>query len=93
MRERHEMILQGRVDSGAEEWFCPSCGRRTLMRWTPEFETLLLDHGDDAAVHFGAKGGVRLNDVVVAPEPARAVTGSETQWLHDNGIDWDGSSA
>jgi hypothetical protein len=60
MPESHEMILQGHVDSGAEEWFCPSCGRRMLMRWTPEFDTLLLEHGHDTAVHFGAKGGLRL---------------------------------
>lgn len=89
MRERHEMILQGHVDSGAEEWSCPSCGRRMLMRWTPEFDTLLLEHGDDTAVHFGAKGAFRLNDVVVTPEPAPAASTSETQWLRSQGIDWE----
>jgi hypothetical protein len=42
MRERHEMVRQGHVASGAEEWFCPGCGRRMLMRWMPEFDKLLL---------------------------------------------------
>jgi hypothetical protein len=93
MRERHEMIFQGRVDSGAEEWICPTCGRRMLMQWTPNFDTLLLEHGDDTAIHSGAKGGLRLTDVEVTAEPAPARTGSETQWLQDNGIDWDGPSA
>lgn len=88
MRERHEMILQGHDDSGAEEWFCPSCGRRMLMRWSPDFDTLLLEHGDTTAVHFGGKGALRLNDVVAAPEPA-PVSDSETRWLDSNGIDWD----
>ena len=58
-----------------------------LLRWTPKFDMLLLEHRDDTAVHFGGRAGVRLNDVVVAPERAPVVSGSETQWLHDNGID------
>lgn len=82
------MILKGQGNSGAEEWFCPSCGRRMLMRWSPEFDTVLLEHGDDSAVHFGGKGGLRLNDVAVTSEPAPAVSGLEQQWLHKNGIDW-----
>jgi hypothetical protein len=64
------MILIGYADSGAEEWLCPRCNRRMLMRWSPEFDTLLLDHGDDTAVHFGGNGGLRLDDVVVTAEPA-----------------------
>ena len=83
------MVLQGHVDSGAEEWVCLSCGRRMLMRWSPEFDRLLLEHGDDTAVHFGGKGGLRLTDVVVTAEPAPAVSGSESRWLHSNGIDWE----
>jgi hypothetical protein len=35
-----------------------------LMRWEPEFDTLVLAHGDDTAVHYGAKGGLRLDDLV-----------------------------
>lgn len=89
MRERHEMILQGRVDSGAEEWLCPNCGRRMLIRWAPEFEKLLLEHGDDSALHFGGKGGLQITDIAVTSEPAPVVSGSETQWLRSNGIDWE----
>jgi hypothetical protein len=59
------------------------------MQWKPVFDTLLLEHGDDTAVHFGAKGGLRPNEVVAAPEPAPVLSGSETQWLHSNGIDWE----
>jgi hypothetical protein len=60
-----------------------------LMWWEPEFHTLLLEHGNNAAVHFGGKGGLRLTDVAVTSEPAPIVSGSETQWLHRNGIDWE----
>ena len=90
---RHEMVLTGRAESGAEEWFCPSCGRRMLLRWPPDYEKLVLEHGDDTAVHVGEKGGVRVVQAVVAPEPVADVPTAERQWLRDIGIDWDGESA
>src|SRR5215467_7056638 len=68
MAERHEMILNGCEESGAEEWVCPDCGRRMLMRWLPEYEVLMLEHGDDRAIHVGSKG-LSVNNVVVAPAP------------------------
>lgn len=65
MRKRHEMTLVDYAESGAEEWSCSVCGRRTLVRWEPEFDTLVLEHGDDTAVHYGAKGGLRLGELTV----------------------------
>jgi len=90
---KHEMVLIGSVESGAEEWACPTCGRRMLLRWPPHYEKLVLDHGDSTAVHVGGKGGVQVNDVVVTPAPASDVPVAERQWLRENGIDWDDRSA
>ena len=90
---RHEMILNGRAESGAEEWLCPICGRRMLLRWPPDYEKLVLEHGNESAIHVGGKGGARVGDFVVAPTPEGDVPGTERQWLSDNGIDWDGESA
>jgi hypothetical protein len=90
---RHEMILTGSGESGAEEWVCPTCGRRMLLRWPPHYEKLILEHGDEAAIHVGGKGGLRVGQVAVAPAPVTAVPEAERQWLQDNGIDWDGASA
>jgi len=87
------MILNGRAESGAEEWVCPTCGRRMLLRWPPDYEKLVLEHGDDTAVHVGGKGGVRVGEVMIAPAPEGDVPNAERQWLRDNGIDWDGESA
>jgi hypothetical protein len=64
-----------------------------LLRWPPDFEKLVLEHGEDTAIHVGGKGGLRLGDVAVTPAPAGDVPGDELQWLRDNGIDWDGESA
>lgn len=65
MHKRHEMTLMGHAESGAEDWSCSICGRRMLMRWEPEFDTLILEHGDETAVHYGSKGGLRLDGLAV----------------------------
>jgi hypothetical protein len=92
------MIPTGSAESGAEEWACPDCGRRMLLRWPPNYEKLVLERGDDTAIHVGGKGGLRIGQVAVAPAPApdpppADVPAAEQQWLRDIGIDWDGESA
>ncbi len=91
--DKHEMVLIGPAESGAEEWACPTCGRRMLLRWPPHYEKLVLAPGDPTAAHVGGKGGVRLASVEVTPAPAAHVPESERQWLRDNGMDWDSRSA
>ena len=85
------MVLNGRAKSGAEEWVCPDCGRRVLLRWPPDFERLILEQGDNSAVHVGAKGGVRVTGLEVSPLPD--LSSEARQWLTNNGIDWDGTPA
>ncbi|MGK4581155.1 hypothetical protein [Kitasatospora sp. HPMI-4] len=47
------MRLTGRLASGADEWSCPTCGRRIGLRRPPDPEVVVLDAGDEAAVHVG----------------------------------------
>jgi hypothetical protein len=89
----HTMTLVGQAQSGAEEWVCPRCGRRMLLRWPPDYQKLVLEEGDESAVHVGGKGGLQVGGAEVAPSPAGQVPASELQWLRDNGIDWDDASA
>jgi hypothetical protein len=89
---RHEMIHTGSAESGAEEWACPTCGRRMLLRWPPNYEKLILEHGDEAAIHVGGKGGLRVGHIDVAPATVGEEPEAEQQWLRDNGIDWDASA-
>ncbi len=53
MRVIHEMKLVGRLATGADEWTCPTCGRRVTLRRHPEPELIVIDPGDDSAVHVG----------------------------------------
>jgi hypothetical protein len=84
------MVLAGHSESGAEEWLCPACGRRMLLRWPPHFDALVLENGDPAAVHTAAKGGALMHRAEVVHLPPAGVPADEQEWLRSNGIDWDG---
>src|SRR6266496_6814283 len=87
-QHEHEMELTGSSESGAEEWFCPRCGRRLLVRWRPAFQKLVLDRGDERARHAGAKGPVGVGAVEVRPPNFTALPDGQARWLAENGIDW-----
>lgn len=87
MADTHEMILSGRAEAEAEEWACPRCGRRLLLRWPPRQEKLVLEPGDVTAVHVGGKGGVRAAGLTAE----RVAGGGDQEWLREHGIDWDGT--
>jgi hypothetical protein len=98
VRQQHEMILSGSAAGGGEEWVCATCTRRIALRWPPSFRILVLDQGDETAIHVGGKGGVSMgaSGVRRMPEgeaPSAEVPNSEVHWLRENGIDWDGMSA
>lgn len=57
--QEHEMVLRGTDESGAEEWYCPICGRRFLMQWPPAYKKIILEPGDEQAIHSGGKGGLQ----------------------------------
>ena len=64
LQEHHEMVLAVTHPSGAEEWFCPSCGRRFLLKWPPAYQKIVLEPGDEYAAHSGSKGEMfRLGSV------------------------------
>lgn len=58
--EHHEMSLVDRHASGAEEWCCPTCGRRFVMTWSPNYQKVVLEPGNEYAEHSGSKGELRL---------------------------------
>ena len=95
MQAHHQMQRAETREIGAEEWWCPTCGRRLLLRWPPEYQKLVLEPGEEYATHTGATAGVQLGPLeVVAADDSPAGPGSDWQrWLADNRIDWDGPAA
>ena len=55
--EHHTMVLETSYPTGAEEWYCPACGRRLIMNWPPAYKKIILEYGDEYAVHACTKGG------------------------------------
>lgn len=58
-QQHHEMILDLTRASGAEEWLCPTCGRRMAVTWYP-WKKIILEPGDIYAGHSASKGGLRI---------------------------------
>lgn len=53
MYSTHDMQMVRAHESGVEEWSCPTCGRRILLRWPPAYEKRVLEPGDEKANHVG----------------------------------------
>ena len=51
--ERHEMLLEQRFPSGAEEWSCTACARRFVVQWPPKYRKIILEAGDEHIAHSG----------------------------------------
>ena len=87
-QERHEMQLEAALPTGVEEWYCPTCSRRILIQWPPHYKKVILEPGDEHAVHAGGKGGLRMGSLEVgydeAPDSAEELSlGSWEDWLAD----------
>lgn len=63
-QQRHEMVLEKTYTSGAEDWYCPTCGRRMAITWQP-WKKIILEPGDIYAAHSGSKGGLRMGSTAV----------------------------
>lgn len=93
----HAMALVRAFESGAEEWHCPECGRRFVMQWPPHYKRIILDAGDEMALHSASKGGLHINAALAGPadppstEPDADVVSEEDLdiWLdHLNKLDF-----
>jgi hypothetical protein len=85
--------------NGVDELFCPICGRRILIQWPPDYKKIVLEVGDDYAIHSGGKGGLVVGDprVITQNEESKQDTArldQWEQWLSEMGFDdrWSGDS-
>jgi hypothetical protein len=101
MNEHHEMILEKTRPSGQDEWYCPTCGRRMLVDYGPRLKKVILEAGDEYAIHSGGKGGVQMGMITTTqvdstPTPNDTQTGDAylapwAAWLEEMGFEdlWD----
>ena len=99
--EQHQMRLAQTHPSGAEEWTCPTCGRRFVMQWPPRYKRIVLERGDEYAPHSAIKGDMlQLGSVQIADEAGRVIAETSDDaplsdewrtWLDEAGFDdwWD----
>jgi hypothetical protein len=74
MNQPHEMILEKTYPSGADEWYCPTCGRRFLLQWPPVYKKVILEPGDEQASHTGGKGGLTIGSIQVTQDAGDQVS-------------------
>jgi hypothetical protein len=86
-QEFHEMVLDKVLPMGAEEWYCPTCGRRFLMQWPPTYSKVILNAGDETAIHSGCKGSLTLSGPKVAQAEQAALSKGEQEMLSP-WLDW-----
>lgn len=71
MSEKHKMEMVKKYDTGATEWQCTICRRRTIMQASP-FKSISLVEGDFEAQHYG--GAINIG---VGSAPADHVTSKD----------------
>jgi hypothetical protein len=70
-QESHEMVFEQAVGHDTDELYCPVCGRRILVQWSPDFKKIVLEAGDEFAIHTASKGNANMsaNDFDPQDEP------------------------
>jgi hypothetical protein len=89
----HEMTRTKTLEPGAEEWSCTRCSRRLLLRRPPAFEKIVLDRGDEWAMHVGGTDGLQPGPVQGRPTAPGDLPAQERNWLAEHGIEWKPGSA
>jgi hypothetical protein len=84
--QHHRMHVQRIYPSGAEEWYCPVCGRRLVLQWPPAYARLVLIPGDEHAFHSGSKGGRGVQADENRPEAEADELRPWLRWMRDAGL-------
>jgi hypothetical protein len=79
---RHEMQIIAIYPSGAEEWYCPECGRRMTITWQP-WKKVILEPGDLHAAHGGSKGILKLGPLHIGLENENGPSAATDPSLED----------
>ncbi len=61
-QESHEMVFERVIAHDIDELYCPICGRRIVVQWSPDFKKTVIEPGDENAIHTASKGGQSVED-------------------------------
>lgn len=98
--QQHEMQWETTHGSGAEEWCCPTCGRRLLMHFKSEhkkLDILVLEVGDELVTHVGSKGGLRISKSEVSLDDTEPILSEDLHYALEEALrdidfdDWPGA--
>jgi len=67
-QEQHQMELEKIHPSGAEEWYCPMCRRRFLMQYPPKYKKIVMEAGDESAIHSGSNGVLQMGSLQISQD-------------------------
>jgi len=79
--QTHQMQLETTHPDGAEEWSCPTCGRRFLMQVSPTYKKVVLEAGDNDAGHVGSKGIIQMGHAEAVQPAESAISDTLRPWL------------
>jgi hypothetical protein len=72
IQENHAMVFERMVEVDIDELFCPVCGRRILVQWSPSLRKTVLTPGNENAIHSAARGEPALREEAYGPQPSTA---------------------
>ena len=79
--EKHEMHLVEEHAPGIIEFACELCGRRLLMQWHPEYKKVVLQPGNEEAIHTGSQGGIQFSTAQITDKQEQQLTEADEQLL------------
>lgn len=69
-QDQHTMVLAAEFSDGSQEWLCPTCGRRFIIQWPPNYKRTILEEGDPQAIHSGGTNGLSMGEAAAEPSDA-----------------------
>ena len=79
---QHEMVVCETYSTGAQEWYCPVCGRRYILQWPPAYSKIVLEVGDEMAIHIGGSGGLQMGSAEVRSSQESSPSSQEQSFTH-----------
>lgn len=82
--EPHMMTLEQTFPSGAQQWHCPACQRRTVLHFLPQsgrLKSITLEAGDEAVSHCTGSSALKMASAS-ASESHGMPAPADGSWLH-----------